>query len=71
VGGRVIIEASPTPGNLVVATLTPKDGQGPMSIRAVVWEVDARGTVLVFANLSTADFTRLRVYVDSLLLSRP
>lgn len=71
VGGRVIIEASLTPGNLVVATLTPKDGQGPMRIRAVVWEVDARGSVLVFANLSTADFTRLRAYVDSLLLSRP
>lgn len=70
-GGRVITEASLTPGRLVVVTLTPKDGQGPMSIRAVVWEVDARGTVLVFANLSTADFTRLRVYVGSLLLSRP
>ena len=70
-GGRVITEVSLTPGNLVVVTLTPKDGQGPMSIRAVVWEVDARGTVLVFANLSAADFTRLRVYVDSLLLSRP
>jgi hypothetical protein len=70
-GGRVITEASLTPGKLVVVTLTPKDGQGPMSIRAVVWEVDARGTVLVFANLSTADFARLRAYVDSLLLSRP
>jgi hypothetical protein len=70
-GARVITEASLTPGNLVVATLTPKDGQGPMSIRAVIWEVDARGSVLVFANLSTADFTRLRAYVDSLLLSRP
>jgi hypothetical protein len=70
-GGRVITEAPLTPGNLVVATFTPKDGQGPMSIRAVVWEVDARGSVLVFANLSTADFTRLRAYVDSLLLSRP
>ena len=71
VGGRVITEASLTPGNLVALTLTPKDGQGPMSIRAVVWEVDARGSVLVFANLSTADFSRLRAYVDSLLLARP
>ena len=70
-GGRVITEASLTPGKLVVVTLAPKDGQGPMRIRAVVWEVDVRGSVLVFANLSTADFTRLRVYVDSLLLSRP
>ena len=70
-GGRVITEASLTPGNLVVVTLAPQDGQGPMSIRAVVWEVDARGSVLVFANLSTADFTRLHAYVDSLLLARP
>jgi len=71
VGGRVITEAALTPGNLVALTLTPQDGQGPMSIRAVVWEVDARGSVLVFANLSTADFARLRAYIDSLLLARP
>jgi hypothetical protein len=71
VGGRVITEASLTPGNLVALTLTPKDGQGPMSIRAVVWEVGARGSVLVFANLSTTDFARLRAYIDSLLLARP
>jgi hypothetical protein len=70
-GGRVITGASLTPGNLVVVTVTPKDGRGPMSLRAVVWEVDARGSVLVFANLSTNDFTRLRAYVDSLLVPRP
>src|SRR4029453_9103544 len=70
-GGRVITLASLTPGNLVALTLSPNDGKGPMSIRAVVWEVDARGSVLVFANLSTAAFARLRAYVDSLLLSRP
>lgn len=70
-GGRVITLASLTPGNLVALTLSPNDGKGPLSIRAVVWEVDARGSVLVFANLSTAAFARLRAYVDSLLLSRP
>ena len=36
-----------------------------MRIRAVVWEVDARGAVLVFANLAVDDFARLRAYVDA------
>jgi hypothetical protein len=41
-----------------------------MRIRAVVWEVDAQGAVLVFVNLDVHDFTRLRSYVDSLLVHR-
>ena len=52
---------------MVAATFTPKDGQGAMQVRAVVWEVDARGAVLVFASLSLHDFVRLRSFVDSLL----
>lgn len=71
VGGRVATEEALAPGSLVVVSLTPRDGSGPMRIRAVVWEVEARGAVLVFANLSTADFVRLRSYVDSLLVHRP
>ncbi len=58
------------PGATVAVKLSPKDGHGPMSIRAVVWEVDSRGAVLVFANLRVTDFVRLRSYVDSLLLRR-
>jgi len=41
-----------------------------MTIRAVVWEANARGAVLVFANLPATDFIRLRSYVDSLLPRR-
>jgi hypothetical protein len=67
VGARVTTESRLTPGDMVAATFTPKDGQGPMQVRAVVWEVDARGAVLVFANLSLHDFVRLRSFVDSLL----
>ena len=70
VGGRVATEEVLVPGSLVAVGLTPRDGGGLMRIRAVVWEVEARGTVLVFANLSTADFVRLRRYVDSLLVHR-
>ena len=69
-GGRILTHAPLTPGDLVTALLVPKDGLGPMSLRAVVWDADARGAVLVFANLPAADFVRLRSFVDS-LLARP
>jgi hypothetical protein len=70
VGGRVTTDERLIPGATVAVKLSPKDGHGPMSIRAVVWEVDSRGAVLVFANLRVTDFVRLRSYVDSLLLRR-
>ena len=70
VGARVATDGRLTPGDLVAVKLSPKDGQGPMRIKAVVWEVDARGAVLVFANLAVHDFLRLRSYIDSLLVHR-
>jgi c-di-GMP-binding flagellar brake protein YcgR len=70
VGARVATEDPLTPGDMVAVKVTPKDSQGPMRIRAVVWEVDARGAVLVFANLAVHDFVRLRSYIDSLLVPR-
>jgi c-di-GMP-binding flagellar brake protein YcgR len=70
VGARVATEDRLTPGDMVAVQVTPKDSQGPMRIRAVVWEVDARGAVLVFANLAVHDFARLRAYIDSLLVPR-
>ncbi len=70
VGARVATDDRLTPGDMVAVTVTPKDTQGPMRIRAVVWEVDARGAVLVFANLAVHDFVRLRSYIDSLLVPR-
>jgi hypothetical protein len=70
VGARVATDDRLTPGDMVAVKFTPKDSQGPMRIRAVVWEVDARGAVLVFANLAVNDFVRLRSYIDSLLVRR-
>src|SRR5574341_2207934 len=70
VGARVSTKDPLTPGDMVAVNLTPKDSQGPMRIKAVVWEVDARGAVLVFANLAVDDFVRLRAYIDSLLVPR-
>lgn len=70
VGARVATDERLTPGDMVAVKLTPKDHQGRMRIRAVVWEVDARGAVLVFANLAAHDFVRLRSYIDSLLVRR-
>lgn len=71
VGGRVTTVAPLTAGSRVVVRLAPKDGSGPMSIQAVVWEADTRGAVLVFANVAAADFARLRSLVDSLRARRP
>jgi len=71
VGGRVTTEERLTAGAMVAVTIVPNDGHGPLSIRAVVWDVDARGAVLVFANLPAPDFVRLRSYVESLLVRRP
>jgi PilZ domain len=70
VGGRVTTARPLIPGEMVAVKLVPADGLGLMSIRAVVWEMDARGAVLVFANLPAADFVRLRSYVDALLARR-
>jgi hypothetical protein len=70
VGARVATDDPLTPGDMVAVQLTPKDSQGPMRIKAVVWEVDARGAVLVFANLAVHDFVRLRSYIDSILVPR-
>jgi len=70
VGARVATDERLTPGDMVAVKLTPKDSQGPMRIRAVVWEVDARGAVLVFSNLALQDLVRLRSSIDSLLVHR-
>src|SRR6266508_5492006 len=70
VGARVATDDRLTPGDMVAVTVTPQDTQGSMRIRAVVWEVDARGAVLVFANLAVHDFVRLRSYIESLLVAR-
>ena len=70
VGGRVATREGLTPGDMVAVQLAPRDGLGLMTIRAVVWEANARGAVLVFANLPATDFIRLRSYVDSLLPRR-
>jgi c-di-GMP-binding flagellar brake protein YcgR len=70
VGARVATDDPLMPGDMVAVKLTPKDSHGPMRIKAVVWEVDARGAVLVFANLAVHDFVRLRSYIDSLLVPR-
>jgi len=68
VGTRVATDGQLTPGDMVAINITPTDDGGPMRIRAVVWEVDARGAVLVFANVAALDFVRLRSYVDALLV---
>jgi len=46
----------------------PADGDvEPLSLRAVVWEVDARSAALVFVNVPAPAFERLTRFVSALL----
>lgn len=51
-----------------IDVLLPPDGDTePLSLRAVVWEVDERGVALVFVNVPGPDFERLTRFVSALL----
>ncbi len=51
-----------------IDVLLPPDGDTePLSVRAVVWEVDDRGAALVFVNVPASDFERLTRLVSALL----
>lgn len=51
-----------------IDVLLPPDGDtAPLSLRAVVWEVDARGAALVFVNVPGPDFERLTRFVSAVL----
>lgn len=69
-GARVAIDRPLAPGEDVTLELAPADGGAPLRLPAVVWDADARGTVLLFVNLPEADFRRLDSYLSS-LLGRP
>jgi hypothetical protein len=51
-----------------IDVLLPPDGDPePLSIRAVVWNVDDRGAALVFVNVPAPGFERLSRFVSALL----
>ncbi|MBI2528989.1 MAG: PilZ domain-containing protein [Candidatus Rokubacteria bacterium] len=64
---RVATELPLQPGDRVTLQLSPPAPGAPLALTAVVWDGDSAGTVLVFVNLSVAEFARLGVYVSSLI----
>lgn len=64
---RVATELPLRPGDRVNLHLSPPAPGAPLELPAVVWDGDGTGAVLVFVNLSAADFARLGAYVSSLI----
>lgn len=65
-------ETSPPPGSLVGLQFSPPDGEPPMALKGIVWRVDAgEDPVVVFSNLSTHEFLRLRRLTDNILGGPP
>jgi hypothetical protein len=60
---RVALDAPPEPGDTVGLDLDLPDGEPPLAVRALVWEVGPRGVVLIFLRLGQADYQRLQDYV--------
>lgn len=68
---RVATELPLRAGDRVSLTLAPSPPAAPLRLSAVVWDVDRKGSVLVFVNLSPADFGRLSGVVSGLLAAQP
>lgn len=65
-------ETSPPPGSLVGLQFSPPDGESPMALKGIVWRVDAGDdAAVVFSNLSTQEFLRLRRLTDNILGGPP
>jgi len=66
-GARVTSQRALKQGGLVSLLVEEMDAAGAMRLRAVVWDSQPTGTVLVFVNLAQAEFERLSAYVIRLL----
>lgn len=60
-------DPGPAVGSIVRVQLAPPDGKPPLSITGIVWRTDAEGAVIVFSNLATNEFHRLKDLTDGLL----
>ena len=59
--------SGPPPGSVVRLRFSPPDGKSPMSLKGIVWRIDAGDPVVILSNLTTDDFLRLKQLTDSLL----
>lgn len=61
-------ETNPPPtGSIVRLQFSPPDGGPRMAVKGIVWRVDSGDLVVVFSNLSTDDFLRLKHLTDRVL----
>lgn len=56
-------QSVPAEGATLQIHLAPPDGEPPMAIKGLVWRKDRDGLAIVFVNLSSSDFVRLKKLV--------
>lgn len=56
-------QSLPRDGTTLQLHFAPPDGEPPMTLKGLVWRTDRDGQALVFINLTTGDFVRLRKLV--------
>lgn len=73
-GAKVRLETKapgPEAGSLVRLHFSPPDGKPAMTLKGLVWRVDAGDAVVVFSNLSSKEFLRLKYLTDRVLGTQP
>lgn len=69
---RLVTKApGPQTGSLVRLHFSPPDGSPAMTLKGLVWRVDAEDPVVVFSKLSGKEFLRLKRLTDRVLEARP
>lgn len=69
---RLVTKApGPEAGSLVRLHFSPPDGKPAMTLKGLVWRVDAGDAVVVFSNLSSKEFLRLKYLTDRVLGTQP
>lgn len=58
-------QLTPPDGATVQLRFVPSRGEPPLAIKGLVWRTDSDGQAIVFVNLNTGDFLRLKTLVDA------
>ena len=56
-------QPAPHEGATVQLRFAPSRGEPPLTIKGLVWRTDSDGQAIVFINLNTGDFLRLKTLV--------
>lgn len=59
-------EESPPEGTILWLEFEPPDGEPGMSLKGILWREDPDGLVIVFLNLDSHEFLRLKTLVNRL-----